>query len=80
MTLEDESGQANIVVWPAIYEKWRGVVRGARGLVCRGRLQREGLVVHLIAEDFEDISDQLDEMAREAGVGSEFVVPARNFH
>jgi error-prone DNA polymerase len=49
MTIEDESGSANVVVWPAVYERCRAAVRHAGVVLCTGRVQREGRVVHLIA-------------------------------
>ncbi|MFD1795573.1 error-prone DNA polymerase [Paracoccus aurantiacus] len=59
LTLEDETGVSNVVVWPGVFERFRREVMGGRLLRVTGRLQREGLVVHLIAEDIEDASGQL---------------------
>ena len=56
LTLEDETGVSNIVVWPKIYERFRRAVMGGRLLRVTGRLEREGIVVHLIAEQVEDLS------------------------
>ncbi|KIZ43640.1 error-prone DNA polymerase, partial [Rhodopseudomonas palustris] len=62
MTLEDETGIANVVVWPSVMEKFRKEVMGARLLLVEGRIQAspEG-VVHLVAER---MSDRSFEMAR----------------
>lgn len=49
ITLEDETGIANLVVWPQVFEKFRRVVMGASMIAVRGRIQREGEVVHLVA-------------------------------
>ena len=49
ITLEDETGIANLVVWPQTFEKFRRIVMGASMLAVRGRIQREGEVVHLVA-------------------------------
>ena len=58
MTLEDETGIVNVVVWPKVFDAFRPVVMGARMLMVQGRLQRavdaEGGVVHLIAEQLVD--------------------------
>ena len=62
LTLEDETGVSNIVVWPKIYEQYRRVVMGGRLLRVRGYLQREGIVVHLIAQHVEDMSHKLSEL------------------
>ncbi|HTP93333.1 MAG TPA: error-prone DNA polymerase, partial [Xanthobacteraceae bacterium] len=59
MTLEDESDIANVIVWPKVFEKNRRTVMTARFLAVRGRLQRAGLVIHVVAESFVDLSAQL---------------------
>jgi len=50
------------VVWPKVYERFRRIVMGARLLHVRGYLQREGIVVHLIAQDICDMSHKLYEL------------------
>ena len=59
VTLEDETGIANLIVWPALFETQRRLILSTRMLACRGRLQREGEVIHVIADHLEDLSDQL---------------------
>jgi error-prone DNA polymerase len=59
ITLEDETGIANLVVWPQTFEKSRRVVMGASMLAVRGRIQREGEVVHLVAYQLTDLSAEL---------------------
>jgi error-prone DNA polymerase len=59
MTLEDETDIANIIVWPKVFEKNRRTVMTARFLAVRGRLQRAGLVIHVVAESFIDLSAML---------------------
>jgi error-prone DNA polymerase len=59
MTLEDETDIANIIVWPKAFEKNRRTVMTARFLAVRGRLQRAGLVIHMVAERFIDLSAEL---------------------
>src|SRR6202044_1961837 len=59
MTLEDETDIANIIVWPKAFEKNRRTVMTARFLAVRGRLQRAGLVIHIVAERFIDLSAEL---------------------
>jgi single-strand DNA-binding protein len=67
LTLEDETGISNIVVWEKTYEKYRRAVIAGRLLRVTGKLQREGMVVHIIAAKVEDISPMLDELLRPAG-------------
>ncbi len=61
-TLEDESGQINLVIWPRMLERFCQVVLNARLLLVNGQVQREGQVVHLIAHKLEDCSDWLGEL------------------
>ena len=60
LTLEDETGVANVIVWPDVFERFRKVVLSSRFVKIRGKLQREGIVTHLIAEEIVDLSDRLD--------------------
>lgn len=62
LTLEDETGVSNVVVWPKIYEQFRRIVMGGRLLRVTGTLQREGIVVHLIAQRIEDLSPRLADL------------------
>ncbi len=63
VTIEDECGIANLVVWPKIFEAHRRIVMGARLLAVSGHVQREGLVIHLVAEKLWDWSAELDRIA-----------------
>jgi error-prone DNA polymerase len=58
-TLEDETGIANVIVWPKVFEAQRRTLLAARLLAVRGKLQRQGLVIHIIAERLEDLSSEL---------------------
>ncbi|MEZ0279830.1 error-prone DNA polymerase [Methyloceanibacter sp.] len=60
ITLEDETGIANIVVWPKTLERFRRAVMTARMMRVTGRLQRQGIVAHLVAERIEDCSHLLN--------------------
>jgi DNA polymerase III alpha subunit len=62
LTLEDETGVANVVVWAAIYERFRRAVISGRLLRVTGRLQRDAGVVHVVAEGIEDMSPLLDRL------------------
>ena len=59
MTLEDETGVANAIVWPRVFEKFRPVIIGARLISVTGMLQNEQGVIHVVAEHFEDLSPLL---------------------
>ena len=60
ITLEDETGVVNVIVWRAMYERFRRAVIAGRMLRVTGRLQRAHSVTHVVAERIEDISDMLD--------------------
>ena len=62
LTLEDETGVANIVVWKNTYLRYRRAVVAGRLLRVTGRIQRDGQVVHVVAEKIEDISPMLDQL------------------
>jgi error-prone DNA polymerase len=59
ITIEDESDIANLIVWPSLFEKQRRLILSAGMVGCRGRVQREGLVIHLVVEHLMDLSDML---------------------
>ena len=65
MTLEDETGVANAVVWPKTLERYRKVVMGARLILIKGRIQRHEDIIHVVCGQLEDRSDWLRELAEE---------------
>lgn len=62
VTLEDETGVCNVVVWAKVYERFRRAVIAGRLLRVTGRVQREAGVVHVVAERIEDLSVLLDRL------------------
>jgi len=70
VTLEDETGNSNLIVWSTLVEAQRRELLGARLLGVDGELQREGEVLHVIAHRLEDHSGLLGRLA----------VPSRDFH
>jgi error-prone DNA polymerase len=66
MTLEDETGIANTIVWPRVFEIFRPVVLGARLISVTGELQNESGVIHVVARHMEDLSPLLRRLS-EAG-------------
>lgn len=72
MTLEDETGIANIVVWPQVMAQYRREVMGARLILVEGRIQSSPeKVVHLVAERLFDRSDDLKHLANDALGGTQ---------
>src|SRR5271170_3634515 len=66
MTLEDETGVANVIVWPKAFERLRAIVLGARFVAVTGKLQSESGVIHIVAERMDDLTPMLG-MLSEAG-------------
>lgn len=67
MTIEDETGIANIVVWRDAFEANRRLVMSSSFLVVHGQVQREGEVIHVVAERFTDLSHRLSELREDQG-------------
>ena len=76
ITLEDETGVVNIIVWRHIYERFRRAVVAGRMLRVTGRMQRAHNVTHVLAEEIEDISPMLDQLLAE-GTGRRGAAEAR---
>ncbi|AMK26649.1 error-prone DNA polymerase (plasmid) [Sphingobium fuliginis] len=72
ITIEDESGIANLIIWPRMFEQNRRIVMGARMMGLYGQVQREGEVVHVIAKKLIDLSPLLGSLGQrwEAGPSS----------
>ena len=65
ITLEDETGVANLVIWPKLFEHYRAVIMSARLLVVHGRMQTDGRVIHVVADRLENRTDRLDRLSTE---------------
>jgi error-prone DNA polymerase len=59
MTIEDETEIANVVVWSSLFERQRRIILSASMVACRGRVQREGDVIHVVAEHLDDLTPLL---------------------
>lgn len=66
-TLEDETGVANIVIRKRVFERYRNAALDAGLLAVRGAVQREGIVIHLVAERLVDLTPMLAGLADGAG-------------
>ena len=84
-TLEDETGVANVVIWPRVFETYRRIVLTSRLMMVRGRVQKEGRVIHVVADELSDMTDELgllygmDEPAVR-GRPSRIIPNSRDFH
>ncbi len=66
MTLEDEHGIANVIVWPKVFERDRPIVLSARFMIVHGRLQNEHGIIHVIADRIEDQTPLLIALSEDA--------------
>ncbi|MGO9701585.1 MAG: OB-fold nucleic acid binding domain-containing protein [Xanthobacteraceae bacterium] len=65
MTIEDESAVANVIVWPKVFERVRPIVLGARYIAVAGRVQSESGVIHVVADQIEDLTVWLARLAEQ---------------
>ncbi|MEZ0226730.1 MAG: error-prone DNA polymerase [Alphaproteobacteria bacterium] len=63
ITLEDETGVCNLVVWNSVFEEYRREILASKLLMAEGKLQREGDVIHIVARKFHDLSAGLRALA-----------------
>ncbi|HEX3664051.1 MAG TPA: error-prone DNA polymerase [Rhizomicrobium sp.] len=59
ITLEDEASIANIIVWPKVFETYRRTLLASRLLMVTGKLQKQGIVTHVIADKLVDLTSDL---------------------
>jgi error-prone DNA polymerase len=59
VTIEDETGHANLIVWSSVFDRRRRVLLSATMLACRGKLQKESGVIHVVADEITDLSGLL---------------------
>ena len=67
ITIEDETGIANLIVWPQILERFRRAALGATLLRCTGKLQREESVIHVVADRLDDLTPRLNTLRERSG-------------
>jgi error-prone DNA polymerase len=68
MTIEDETGIANLIVRPNIYKKYRRAARHGVVVLAKGRVERQGEVVHVLVRQIDEVtlqSDQLEPLSRD---------------
>jgi len=90
ISLEDETGLGNLVVWPSFFESHRAVVMASRMLACAGRVKREGDIIHIVVKELYDLTpwlrrigdEDLEQTPQVANDGSapRLKVKSRDFH
>ena len=66
VTLEDETGTANLIVRPSIWRRCREAALAATVLLAHGRLQRQGPVIHVLTTKLEDLSPWLRQLGSQS--------------
>ena len=66
VTLEDETGIANLIIRPDVWARWRPAALGATILLAQGRLQRHGQVIHVLCTKLEDLSERLRKLGSQS--------------
>jgi error-prone DNA polymerase len=77
MTVEDETGAINLIVWKHVHERCRRAVHGAKLIGCQGVVQREGQVLHVVANRVWDWSSDLNKLGADA---RGLAIHSRDFH
>ncbi len=67
ITIEDETGVANLIIWPSVFQMQRRVILSAGMIACRGRVQREGDVIHVVTEQLIDLTGLLRSVGQRGG-------------
>jgi len=67
VTLEDEANIANIIVWPKVFETYRRTLLASRLLMVTGKLQKQGIVAHVVADKLVDLTSELSLLSASHG-------------
>jgi error-prone DNA polymerase len=70
VTLEDETGFANLIVRPEVWERYHHAARTATAMLAHGRLQRQDNVIHVLVNRLDDLSRRIEDLG----------VSSRDFH
>jgi error-prone DNA polymerase len=80
ITIEDDTGFSNIVVWSNVFEKYRKEILRAKLLMVAGKIQVEGEVIHVIAQRCFDMSGLLKDLTTDGDHAADIFHGGRNFH
>lgn len=75
ITLEDETGVGNLVVWSTVFDTYRSTIMTADILGCVGRVQREGEIIHVVADSLYSLNDMLTSVSKD---GREVAITQRD--
>ena len=80
MTLEDETGNSNIVVWNSVLQRFRAALLQSRLIAVKGVVEREGAVIHVVAGQVRDLSHKLAALSSSHDTEGSTHFKSRNFH
>ena len=66
VTLEDETATANVILWPAVFARFHKAARTAAGLIIEGKLQKQGDVIHVVAQRVNDMAELVPTLQRQS--------------
>lgn len=75
-TLEDETGVVNVVIWEKVFKAYRKTILSARMLAVRGKVQSAHGVTHIVAEEMEDLTTHLLDLAHGKDFGERILARA----
>ena len=75
LTLEDETGNTNVVIWATVMERFRAILLQGQLLKFKGVVEREGRVIHLVAGHVENAAHLLED-----SVSAAQTFKSRDFH
>jgi error-prone DNA polymerase len=77
ITIEDETGVSNLVVFKDVFETFRREILSAKLLMVEGKLERQGAVIHIVARKFHDLSRWMRDLAEPEDAGLPLLQPAK---
>ena len=80
MTLEDETGNSNIVVWNRVLHAFRAALLQSRLIAVKGVVEREGEVIHVLAGEVRNLSHLLAGLSGDMVAADQTAFRSRNFH
>jgi error-prone DNA polymerase len=63
ITIEDETANANLIVWPSVFDRNRRAILASSMLGVHGKLQRQGDVIHIVVEQLRDLTADLKRLS-----------------
>lgn len=75
-TLQDETGDSNVIIWPKIFDTFRRETLGSKLMIVEGKVQKEGIIVHIVADRIIDGNSYLSELG-DIDIDADFNIHSR---